>query len=206
MPAELKKKLEETEATVATLKSEKSALEAEIVTLKAAPKAGDKCPTCGAVKKEADGIDKSALPEAVRKQLETQEQDIKKQAEDIAKMKDEGLTREYVAKAVEVGAIGKSDEIGTLLKDIAKHDSALAVKVFDVLKGADTKIRTGGLFTELGKEEGKGGASAYDMIVQKASELRKTCPELSEAQAFTKVYDTDHDLRNQHLAETRKSK
>jgi hypothetical protein len=204
MPAELKKQLEATEAKVLKLEGEKTALETEVASLKAAPKVGEKCPTCGATStKKSDDIDKSQLSEAVLKRLDAQDAEIEKNRKENEVLKEAELSREYIAKGVEVAAVGAGDEIGTLLKSIAKLDSTLAGKVFDVLKSADAKIRTGGLFIEIGKESGTEGAKAYDKIVAKAAELRKTCPELSDAQAFTKVYDTDHELRKQHIAETR---
>jgi ABC-type thiamine transport system substrate-binding protein len=120
-------------------------------------------------------------------------------------MEDDNLTREFVAKAAEVNLVGKADEVGDMLKAIAKTDSALADKVMGILKTAHARIQESGLFTEIGKENPSGAVtSAYDKIVAKAAELRKTSPALTEAQAFTKVYDSDSELREQYLKERNK--
>jgi len=203
MPEKVVKELEE---KVSDLEKEKADLQAEIVTLKTAPKEGESCPTCG-VTKEApkDAIDKSALPEAVRKKLDEQEAEIEKNRKDVELLKDAELTREYIGKAAEIGAVGKVDEVGELLKSIGKVSKELAGKVFDVLKAADSRIKTGGLFKEMGTDAGGNtGATAAEQIAQKADELRKTCPELTKEKAWTKVYDTDADLRKQYIAERNK--
>jgi hypothetical protein len=44
-------------------------------------------------------------------------------------------------------------------------------------------------------------ASALDEINAKAAELRKSDPTLSEAAAFTKVYESDRDLQGRHFQE-----
>jgi len=200
------KVVKELEAKVTGLEKEKVDLQAEIATLKTAPKTGDKCPTCG-VTKEApkDEIDKSALPEAVRKRLEDQDAEIEKNRKETEVLKEAELTREYIGKAAEIGAVGKVDEVGDLLKSVAKVSKELAGKVFDVLKAADARIKTGGLFKEIGTDAGGDAtASASEKITQKAAELRKTCPELTKEQAWTKVYDTDADLRKEYIAERKR--
>lgn len=168
-----------------------------------------KCPACGAdmeegecakgcgkkeVKKEEEDIFKG-LPEAIVKEI----QDNRAR---IAKMEDETSTREYVAKAAEVTLIGKADEVGDLLKSIAKHSTDLATKVFDLFKTASVRIKEGDLLKEIGKQsDDSNAATAYDKIVAKAAELRKAHPELTEAKAFTKVYDEDAELRAAYLKE-----
>jgi len=148
------------------------------------------------VKKEDDVY--KGLPESVMKEIEDNRARI-------AKMEDDNLTREFVAKAAEVNLVGKADEVGDMLKAIAKTDSALADKVLGVLKTAHARINESGLFTEIGKENPSGAVtSAYDKIAAKAAELRKTSPALTEAQAFTKVYDSDSELREQYLKERSK--
>ena len=169
-----------------------------------------KCPECGAtlpesgtcakgcggkkeVKKEETDIFKG-LPESIVKE-------IKENRDRISKMEDEASTREYVAKAAEVTLIGKADEIGDLLKTIAKHDAKSAEKVLDLFKTASARIKEGDLLKEVGKSTDSGTVSAYDKIVAKAAELRKSHPELTEAKAFTKVYDEDTELRAAYLKE-----
>lgn len=148
----------------------------------------------GVKKEEGEDIYKG-LPEAVVKEIESNR-------ERIAKMEDDNLTREYVSKAAEVTLVGKADELGDMLKAVAKTDPTMADKILTVFKTAQARIKEGGLLGEVGKEDSSNaGATAYDKIVAKAAELRKATPALTEAQAFTKVYDSDSDLRTAYLKE-----
>lgn len=193
MDAKLKKELED---KIAALEKEKADLILEKETLEKAcsekDKALDEAKAKG-VKKEEDIY--KGLPEAVLKEMEDNRARI-------AKMEDDNITREYVAKAAEVTLVGKADEIGDMLKTVAKIDAALADKILTVFKTAQARIKEGNLLKEVGKETGgDSGTSAYDKIIAKAAELRKATPALTEAQAFTKVYDSDADLREQYLKE-----
>lgn len=193
MDEKLKKELED---KIAALEKEKADLILEKETLEKAcsekDKALDEAKAKG-VKKEEDIY--KGLPEAVLKEMEDNRARI-------AKMEDDNITREYVAKAAEVTLVGKADEIGDMLKTVAKIDAALADKILTVFKTAQARIKEGNLLKEVGKETGgDSGTSAYDKIIAKAAELRKATPALTEAQAFTKVYDSDADLREQYLKE-----
>lgn len=188
--AALKKAKEDSDAAVATLTK-------EVETLKACA-ADDKKKmeelAAAKLKKEEETDVLKGLPEAIVKEIQDNR-------ERISKMEDEASTREYVAKAAEVTLIGKADEVGDILKSIAKHSTDLAGKVFDLFKTASARIKEGDLLKEIGKNTDSGSASAYDKIVAKAAELRKSHPELTEAKAFTKVYDEDTDLRAAYLKE-----
>lgn len=201
MPAELKKQLDEANEKIETLTKENE-------TLKAAKAKSDEEKKkmeeemAAHMKKEEEKIDKSVLPENVRKQLEEIEKKAEDDRKEIAKLRDAEVTREYIGKAAELQTIGKVDEIGSILKSVASTDSALAGKVFDLLKAADVKIREGGLFKENGIHDSNStGVTAHDKILAKAAELRKSKPELSAAKAYTQIYDTDHELREQYLKE-----
>ena len=191
--AALKKAKEDADANIAELTK-------ELDTLKACA-ADDKkkmdALEAAKLKKEADEEDVlKGLPEAIVKE-------IKENRDRISKMEDEASTREYVAKAAEVTLIGKADEVGDLLKSIAKHSTDLAGKVFGLFQTASARIAEGDLLKEAGKNtnDDSTGATAYDKIVAKAAELRKSHPELTEAKAFTKVYDEDTELRTAYLNE-----
>jgi hypothetical protein len=84
------------------------------------------------------------------------------------------------------------------LKTIAKHDPKAAGQVLDLFKTANARISEGDLLKEKGDNTNTGSATAYDKLVAKAADLRKSNPALSDAQAFTKAYDTEHDLRAQY--------
>ena len=147
------------------------------------------------------------LPEPVRKQMEDQQAQIKKQADDLEILKEAGVTTECITKAAEIGFISAEGVVvHEVLKDIKKASSATFEKVFTLLKAADARIKESGLFKENGKASSNSGATAHEMIVAKAKELKKTCPELSDAQAYDRIYKSDDDLRNQYISETRGSK
>ena len=146
------------------------------------------------LKKEEETDILKGLPEAIVKEIQDNR-------ERISKMEDEASTREYVAKAAEVTLIGKADEVGDLLKSIAKHDPTAAAKVLDLFKTASARIKEGDLLKEVGKNADTSSTSACDKIIAKAAELRKAHPELTEAKAFTKVYDEDAELRAAYLKE-----
>lgn len=201
MDAKLKKELED---KVTELEKSNAELTATVETLKA----DATCPECGAsikkgscekgcgkVKKSDDEDIYKGLPEGIVKKM-------KEDSTTIAKMQDESLTREFVAKAAEVTLVGKADVVGDVLKSIAKHSTVLANQVLDLFKTASARIAEGDLLKEAGSSNsGSTTVTAYDKIVAKAVELRKACPELSEAKAFTKVYDSDEELRTAYLKE-----
>ena len=94
-------------------------------------------------------------------------------------------------------------EFGEVLRK-AHHGDAAALKQVEDTIGAMNKAmkeaqRTGKIFKEFGSQLEKGGATPLDQLNAKAAELRKTeaGKELSEAQAFAKVYE---DPANAELA------
>lgn len=204
MPEELKKQLDAAQEKVTSLEKTNGELATEVEALKAktgVDEAGT-CKSCGAKLKREAEIDKSALPESIQKHMEKLEKENEDNRKAIEKMADAELTRTYVAKAASVCSVGKTDELADLLKSIAKVDATIADKVFDVIKSADARIREGGLFKEAGANDTtNAGASAYDKIVEKAKELRKSQANLTEAQAFTQVYESDTVLREAYMSE-----
>lgn len=199
MPEELKKAQEALEAAQAKVED----LTKQLEVVKAKPAPGEKCPTCGMtmpMKKEAEEIDKSALPESVRKHLEEVEKENKANREAIEKMQDENLTQTCITKAATVPAVGSAEEVGSLLKEISKKDSTLADKVFDVLKVADERIKKGGLFKELGGNGDTNETTAIDKINALAKEYQKENGVTFE-KAFDHVYSTNSELRKAYQSE-----
>lgn len=201
---EMKKALEASEAKVAELEKQLGEVQKEVEVAKAKPAAGEVCKTCGQtmpVKKEAE-IDKSALPEAVVKQLEAIEKQNAENQAVIAKMQDDTLTTTSITKAAAIPAVGASAELSDLLKSLSKADQSLCDKVYGVLKAADAKIKAGGLFKELGSSEG-GESTAAAKLDKAAAEIRKEQPKLTKEQAWVKAYDADKELAAQYNAESR---
>lgn len=192
MPEKLKKELEEAgvkieslEKQVSDLTTENAVLKEENATLK--------------VEKGAVSIDKSGMTEAQIKKMEEQEARI-------AKMEDEAITREYIGKAASVSLVGSVDEIGNLLKKVAKTDSETAEKLFGIFKTANARIAEGDLLKEQGADGGGDGSgvTALDQLNKKAAEYKIAHPEVSIEKAFTIVYDTEHDLRKAYLEQSKK--
>lgn len=112
------------------------------------------------------------LPEAVVKILKDTTTQNKQLAEQVAKMADEKLTTEYVAKASQFDKLGiKAEEFGTVLKSIASVSPEAYAKVEAVLKAANEAIAKGALFTELGSSSGGATAVSKDDAWAQITEL-----------------------------------
>jgi len=147
------------------------------------------------------------LPEVVIKMLkDTQEQNKvmveqnKQLAGQIAKMADDNLTKDYVAKAGEFDQLGvKPEEFGTVLKSIATISPESYAKIESVLKAANEAIAKGGLFTELGT--GSTGATAVSKEdawaqIETLADARVTKGEdKTQAQAIESVMKTAEGRR-----------
>lgn len=103
-------------------------------------------------------------------------------------------------------ALGLTADKGEVLRKAHKGDATawadLEKFLGETTKALEAARSTGRVFTEFGSQQGKMG-KAYDQLVAKAAELRKTAEgkDLTEAQAFTKVYT---DPANRDLAEQEK--
>lgn len=103
----------------------------------------------------------------------------------------------------EMVAIGKADEVATLLHKVAKGaGQEVADQVETLLKTASAKIEKSGAFDEIGS--GRAGVSkALDAITAKATELLKSNPTWSIAKARTEARKQNPDLAKQEREETR---
>lgn len=139
-----------------------------------------------------DEIDKSELPEAVRKQLEDVEKRAKEAEEAIAKMQEEQEIRESVVKAAAYPHVAPAAELGPVLRTIAKADSDTHAKVTQWMAAANAKIAEGNLYSEIGKS---GGTADVDARVESAAkEVQKADPSLSYEQAVTKALEMNPSL------------
>lgn len=147
-------------------------------------------------------VDKALIPESVQKAMDAQAEEIKKQRDEIAKMREKEETREYVAKAEAYSNLPiKADELGPILKSAASMPEAQRKELERVLKAADVA------FKELSKMKGSTGAtdtnSAYDRLMVLAKNLKKTEPTMTIEKAFTKVCEENPALYQEHRAEKR---
>jgi len=153
------------------------------------------------VANKGDKIDKSGMSEEVRKHFEKQDEELKSQAEVIAKMADERLEKEWISKAGDVLLVGEAKEVGKLMKSIAETSPETAENLLVILKAANTRIEKGNLFKELGTG-GESDTGAIAELNKKAHELAKA-EKITFEKAFSKIYKSDKVLRKQYLAETR---
>jgi len=133
-----------------------------------------------------------ALPESIRKELETSRADIKK-------LKDEKAESEMVevVKGSMQALPGKYDENGKLLK---RFKDAVSPEDFDalstMLKAASAQIEKGGLFREVGKG-GDGepiGQRPLDIIETKVAELVAKNDKLTHDDALKLIFAANPEL------------
>ena len=87
--------------------------------------------------------------------------------------------------------LGLPESHGEVLRKAYGGDAEAIKKHEEMLKGLAEQVKTGKVFSEFGSSISKVGATAYDELVAKAAEYRKT-PEgqkLTVEQAFDKVYN-----------------
>lgn len=144
-------------------------------------------------------IKKVDVPESVQKVLDEQADTLKKQDAKIAKMEDEALTKAWIEKGAGLTFIGKVDEIGALLKSVAVADSKSADDILALLKSAQAKIETGGLFKEHGSSgEGEGNAEAQLNTLAKAHAAENN---VTFEKAYSHIYSTNTELVKQYRIE-----
>ena len=108
-------------------------------------------------------------------------------SETLADLRKKDELTVFSKRAAEIGLPESMAE--TMMKAHAGDKDALKA-LENVIKGLNNQIATGKLFSEFGSAQGgAGGGSAMEQLQAKASELRKADPKLSEAAAFSKVYE-----------------
>lgn len=124
--------------------------------------------------KPEDEIEKSELPEAVRKRFDELEARAK-EAEEIAKAERETRERaEAIAKAKTFG-VGEADKVGPALM---KLDAESREVIEQTLKAAGEQLAKSALFSETGSARTNGGGDANDKLTElakaRASETKTT--------------------------------
>lgn len=137
------------------------------------------------------------LPEAVVKMLKDSAEQNKQMASQIAKMRDEQDSKEFIAKAATLCSnLGVSaEEFGPVLKSINAANPELAVKVEAVLKAANEAVAKGDLFTEAGAEStgaptGVAKSDAWSQIEALASQMVTKGETKTQAEAIDAVCKT----------------
>lgn len=153
-------------------------------------------------KSSEDSINMNDIPDEVRAQVENlwkaNEEAVKKAAEleEVLKAeRDERLTKEFIAKAVEsYGNIPghTADELGLMVKSLHTHDEEAAKKIEGLLKTVSQVISKSELFVEAGvtvQDQGvKDPLNQLDALAQKH---RSENPGVSYAKAYDVVMKSD---------------
>lgn len=125
------------------------------------------------------------------------------QALDIAKGKDDAALATFTKMAEGFNLVGAPAEVGTLLRDIAKHDDKLADGIEAILKTAQERIAKSKLFEEIGSNN-KGFAKAVEAIDAKARELMKADAKLTIQKARILARTQNPDLAKSEAEESQK--
>ena len=176
--------MEEMEKLQADLKASQDDLAKANSTIKELTKTVDE------LKKSKTPVDEEAellksLPESMRKRIEEAEAIAKAKEEELAKVKDEAETKEWMQKSKDAGL---TDEDSAMFKSLAKSNKDVVGKVFERMSQLQKAVEEG----ELLKEKGQAIGNENDPMAKvkaDALEIRKSDPKLSEAQAFAKAWE-----------------
>ena len=134
---------------------------------------------------QTEDIDKSALPESVRKALEEGEE-LRARVE---KMEADNRRASFIAKAADFPLVAGADELGPALEQIDRVAPEAAQVIERTLKAANARIAEGGLFGEVGASGADGTESEAEKAI--AAEVAKGTP---RADAIRKVFTENPDL------------
>lgn len=158
-------------------------------------------------------IDKADLPPAVRAAIEKSERDAQaaieraEKAEQIAKAEeDRRLTAEFITKAEGLSSLPLDPEaFGPVLKRASKKLDKEDVEAIDtLLKAANEQARVSMLLKSLGRDgEPEGDREATESLEKAASEIRKSEPGISRAEAMRRAMRENPDLAAGYIASQR---
>lgn len=157
-----------------------SALEAEVAVLKVTKEATP--PT-------QDDILKG-LPEAVVKMINEQKTQNKALAEQVAKMADANVLKEYVAKAAKLGDLPiKADELALVMKSLATADPTSYTKIETLLTSVNEMIAKSKLFDEEGTDNSQSIAANRDEAWTKIQVLANAMVAKDSAKSLAQAID-----------------
>lgn len=160
-----------------------------------------------APKDEKADIFKGMSP-AARELVEKAQRDAAASTERVAKLEDEALTRDFVAKAEKFPLLAKDPKglAGILKSAFRKLEKADFDALEVLLKSAHEAIEKGALFSELGTGGGASAGnadSAYGEAKAIAAELVKKGEAKTPEQALELVFKRQPDLYARHASESR---
>ena len=152
---------------------------------------------------EKAAADQAAMAERLEKaEKATEESDKLAKAE-----RETRLTREFVAKAETFKSLPvEAAKFGPVLKSAAEKLTKEESDELDrVLKAAAAQLTEGLLFKEQGQsgQPAPAADSAIAEVQQKAEQIKKADPKMSDGQALQAAMSSDRDLQARYLAETR---
>lgn len=128
-----------------------------------------------------DEVEKAAVPEEVRKRMEAQEAEL-------ANLKKQARTREFMEKAAPLTILGGStEERADLLMKIADGDTEAVAALEESLAAAQAQVDQSDLFKAVGAD-GQGDTTADSAIRKRADKIREDEPGLTPEQALVKAY------------------
>lgn len=192
---EVKAHIEKLEADKKTAETSVAALTKERDELKTKAAAA---PAPAPTPEEVEKAKVAALPEDLRKRFEANEAEV-------AKLREERETDEYVAKARALPLVGTTPEkFGPVLRRIAKGKATAedVAEVERLVKSMGEVAKAGKAFAELGTgAQGLTGDTAYAKASNLAEQLVKDGKEKSFHKALDKVWDANPDLWKQYSNE-----
>lgn len=178
-------------------------LQAEVTQLQEQKATFDAAVEAAEAAKDPDDIDKSALPEPVRKRLEEAEAKAGAAEAAVAKMRDEGEAARWleVAKGLPFVAVSKAvggdaaAETGVLLHSIAKAaGTGPADQLVTVLEAAQAKLAQSELLKSKGVDGPGVTGDADAQLAKAAADIAKAAPNLTHAQAYAQAVAGNPEL------------
>lgn len=181
MPADMKEKMDAAEADKVKAENLAKSLQTELDNLKVSKSAAEQ---------EEEML--KSLPEAMRKAYT----DMKKKAEAaeaVAKaMQEESVKKEYIAKAAVFKSLPtKAEELGEILKTVAKVDKAVCDKLEGILKATNELVEKGAAFKEIGSSRSEKTTAAVEQLEKCVAEIVAKSTGLTKEQAYLKALE-DH--------------
>ena len=143
-------------------------------------------------------IDKSEMPEALRKRFEDLEKKAE-MAETLAKAeREKRLEIEFNKKAKEYSELADVEKIASILRKASDTDEELAKSIEEVFSSVKERLAN----TDLFKEKGDGGETitdAEESIEKKTKELMKSDTSLTFAKAQARVLRENPDLYSEYV-------
>jgi hypothetical protein len=149
-------------------------------------------------------IDKAALPETVRKRLEDIEKQNKEQAELIAKLNDETITKQFIEKAATFNNLQINNvELGQILKEASSKLSADNYNNLETLLTACNKSMLA-ITAEFGKSSFNSGNSSLEKLETIAKDIAGK-EGINYYVAFDKALKLNPELHEQYKKERQSS-